>query len=102
MNYDIITHFATFFSPKEAFQRSLISKEWYSALQYQKSTYIKQIVKDVYFLHMFDNLCPCFLQDLNFSQQLIKSIFPNQLLLLACKYETSPPWFKYLNSLQFY
>jgi hypothetical protein len=99
MNYDIITHIATFFSPKEAFQRSIISNDWYLALQYKKSTHIKKIMKQAKSLHMLNNLCPCILERLGFNNQLIKSIFPNDLLLLACRYSTTPQWFKYLYAL---
>jgi hypothetical protein len=96
MNYDIITHLATFFSPKEAFQRSLISKEWYSAMQYEKSIHIKEIMGQAKLLHMLNNLCPCLLAELGFNDQVIKNIFPNELLLFACRYPTVPLWFHYL------
>ena len=99
MNHDIITYIVTFFTLKESFKYSNISKDWYLALQYQKSTHIKKAIKTVHDLHLLQNLCPCLLQDVGFNIRFIKKIFPNNLLLLACRYETAPPWFKYLNSL---
>ena len=63
LNVDVMYNISNFFSAKELFIFSAVTKEWREIFLRSKKKFISKKIKSMQITHLCNNVCPCFLEN---------------------------------------